>query len=89
MKSKYIFTQISAVIIFFLSAYLFTKVMKHYSWQNNIKMVLISIVFWVATYGLLLCIWGRILVALGVLSKEEAKGYPFSKPWEKKDDSNL
>ncbi len=27
-------------------------------------------------------IWGRVLVLLGVLTKEEANGYPFSKPWE-------
>jgi hypothetical protein len=27
-------------------------------------------------------LWGRILVMLGILSKEEAKGYPYSKPWE-------
>jgi hypothetical protein len=26
-------------------------------------------------------LWGRILVVIGVLTKEEAKGYPYSKPW--------
>jgi len=28
-------------------------------------------------------LWGRILVFLGILTKEEAKGYPYSKPWGK------
>jgi hypothetical protein len=28
-------------------------------------------------------LWARFLVVLGVLSKEEAKGYPYAKPWEK------
>ena len=31
-------------------------------------------------------LWGRILVLIGILSKEEAKGYPYSKPWEKKEE---
>ena len=26
--------------------------------------------------------WGRLLVALGVLTKKEARGYPYSKPWK-------
>jgi hypothetical protein len=26
--------------------------------------------------------WGRFLVIIRLLSKKEAKGYPFSKPWE-------
>ena len=28
-------------------------------------------------------LWGRILVWLGILTREEAKGYPYSNPWEK------
>ena len=29
-------------------------------------------------------LWGRILVWLGILDKDEAKGYPYAKPWERK-----
>ena len=43
---------------------------------------LIIILFGVALMGSMY-LWGRILVVIGVLSKEEAKGYPYSKPWER------
>jgi len=29
-----------------------------------------------------LWVWGRFLVVAGILTSKEAKGYPFSRPWE-------
>jgi hypothetical protein len=26
-------------------------------------------------------LWGKVLIAIGLLTKEEAKGYPYAKPW--------
>ena len=31
-------------------------------------------------------LWGRMLVLIGILTKEEAKGYHFSNPWKLDDD---
>jgi hypothetical protein len=33
--------------------------------------------------ALAMALWGKMLVCLGVLSAEEARGYPYSKPWER------
>ena len=30
-------------------------------------------------------LWGKMLVFMGILTKEEAKGYPYSKPWVNKE----
>jgi hypothetical protein len=32
----------------------------------------------------IMTLWGRVLVLVGLLTKEEAKGYPYSKPWLEK-----
>jgi hypothetical protein len=29
-------------------------------------------------------LWGKVLVFLGVLTAEDARGYPYSKPWERR-----
>ena len=29
-------------------------------------------------------LWGRFLILICILDKDEAKGYPYSKPWEEK-----
>lgn len=34
-------------------------------------------------------VWGWLLVKIGLLSKEEAKGYPYSKPWEVEDNNYM
>ncbi len=48
---------------------------------NLIKVALIVITFGIILIGSML-LWGRVLVLFGALTKEEAKGYPYSKPWE-------
>ena len=34
----------------------------------------------------LVFLWGRFLAVSGILSKEEAKGDPYAKPWEKDEE---
>ncbi|MFC1703946.1 hypothetical protein ACFL1E_04080 [Candidatus Omnitrophota bacterium] len=83
-NKKFIFTQISAPFIgggsVILGAMFFRK---HFPIQTFtlLTTVLTMVGFLVVLVGSIL-LWGRILVLLGILTKEEAKGYPFSKPWE-------
>jgi hypothetical protein len=37
---------------------------------------------WLALTGVTVWAWGKLLVMIGILTPEEAKGYPFSRPWE-------
>jgi hypothetical protein len=47
-------------------------------------LVVIGAVVAVACIGILgMVLWGRFLVVIGLLTKEEARGYPYSKPWER------
>lgn len=87
---KFLFTQLSAPIIgfgsWFLVLFLIKDNLRSFLDSNSYSILLrISIyvgLFIVVVLGSIL-IWGRILVLLGILTKEEAKGYPYSKPWEK------
>lgn len=45
--------------------------------------IILAIVF--LALPLSMYLWGRILVLVGILTKDEARGYPFPKPWEKRN----
>jgi H+/Cl- antiporter ClcA len=92
---RFIFTQISGVIVglvvAFIAVYLSYTRMKYIFESNNdhfplFPVMLVSIAFVVTVIGSMK-LWGLLLVKTGILSKEEAKGYPYSKPWEKDDNS--
>lgn len=34
-------------------------------------------------------LWGWVLTKTGILSKEEARGYPYSKPWKEQERNSL
>ena len=49
---------------------------------SHLDIFIISAIF--LTVPITMVIWGKILVVFGILSKSEAKGYPWSKPWKEK-----
>ena len=86
---KFIFTQISAPFVGFAGVFLTIFILNRLHWipdpktePNLIKILIIVILFITVLIGSMV-LWGRILVMLGILTEEEAKGYPYSKPWEK------
>ena len=86
MRGKYYFTQLSAPIVGVgIVLLLLALVGKfHIIETDNIDIVdtiIISIIF--LTVPVSMVIWGKILVLFGILNKDDAKGYPWSKPWKK------
>ena len=86
LQKKFIFTQISGPLVGCLAGYVAMKLAMYFfaSWYQGSKVT--HVVFF-ATIIILSCmlgmyLWGRILVLTKVLNRKEAKGYPFSKPWE-------
>ena len=85
MKGKYYFTQLSAPVVglavwFILLALVGKFHIVETDNINNADIVIISILF--LTIPLTMVLWGKVLVFLGFLEKDEAKGYPWSKPWK-------
>jgi hypothetical protein len=86
VKKRYVLTQVSAPVIGCLSGYATLIIVAHLlsGWYqpDRVAHVLFfgSTIIIASLLGILL--WGRILVLLGILSREEAKGYPFSRPWQ-------
>ncbi|MBU2630289.1 MAG: hypothetical protein KKE61_16885 [Proteobacteria bacterium] len=88
---KFLFTQLSAPIIgfsaLFFGIYLAKKMFPTFFMDFNFfKIVLIGTSYIALLLGSMI-LWGKILISIGILTKEEGKGYPYSKPWE--DDSHL
>jgi hypothetical protein len=86
MKSKYLATQLSAPIIGFLTLFFAIFIIKDmfpsiFYEMSLVKVALIIILFTIILIGSML-LWGRVLVLFGALTEDEAKGYPYSKPWE-------
>ena len=85
MKPKYYFTQISAPIVGVgVVLVLLALIGKFHIIDtkdiNHLDVMIISIVF--LTIPVSMVIWGKFLAFLGILSWDEAKGYPWSKPWK-------
>lgn len=87
---RFIFTQISGVIAGLFGAFLAVKIL-YTKMQSTFEStggtfpfvaVLFLAVILVGSMIGAMKIWGWLLVKFGLLSKEEAKGYPCSKPWE-------
>jgi hypothetical protein len=83
---KFYFTQISAPLVGFAGLFLQIGTAKHFHWLTDFKSVSqIILLIFILVVGLIgsMVLWGRLLVVVGILTKEEAKGYPYAKPWEK------
>ena len=83
---KYLFTQLSAPVVGFAGVFLLIQYM-HSVLDFNFTRTLFHVIFFGIVFIIVLMsfmiLWGRILVWLGILTREEAKGYPYSKPWDK------
>lgn len=89
MKKKYIFTQISAPIVGCLSSYAVLRVLlyffsNHFQKDSALHVIIFGVVI-VAACLIGMLLWGRALLFLKILTKDEVKGYPFAKPWEKSE----
>jgi hypothetical protein len=85
MSNKFVFTQISAPIIGCFAGFAAIKLLAYFlsGWYQRDK---VSHALFYGFTIVIACLvgiflWGRFLVVVGVLTNEEAKGYPFSKPW--------
>jgi hypothetical protein len=90
-KRKFVFTQISAVLVMAVaiigSAWLIRVIfgptlfeVANLRGSDAIIPALAIVIVLIFLTGLALWIWGRLLV-MGILTAEEARGYPFSRPW--------
>lgn len=89
-KSKYYFTQLSAPVVFFISIFFllkFTKTLypEFFIDSDRNKIFIFSVVF-VPLSVFSMVLWGKVLVLMKILSREEAQGYPYSKPWKNEND---
>ena len=86
MKKKYVFTQTSAPFVGCFTGYAALRMLTYFfsGWYQPDKVAHVlffgSVIIVTCLVGIFL--WGKILVWLRVLSREEAKGYPFSRPWQ-------
>lgn len=91
MKKKYLFTQLSGLFIGLLSGSTAFILMKHnfphfvYASYNKIPNAVILSFIVLMAYFIGVLSWGKVLVRIGILTKKEAKGYPYSKPWLEED----
>lgn len=88
---KFYFTQISGILVAFVVCLTTSKfIAKYYSLNkvfNKANMSDWGLLFLIVIgFPFLLVssmyLWGNFLVFLGILSKEEGRGYPYSKPWK-------
>jgi len=85
-NKKFIFTQTSAPFICGATIIGFCLLIDKYHPVNDRDLTLSDWFLFLLLFILMplsMSLWGRILVFLGILTKEEAKGYPYSKPWGK------
>lgn len=89
-RAKYIATQVSGPIFAFLIIFLLLVIVKNFYSSLLVEMGVTKILVFLFSFLVLLLgsmvLWGRILVLFGVLTKDEAKRYPWSKPWKKDDE---
>jgi hypothetical protein len=82
---KYIFAQASGVVVGLISTCLPILIIRKLkpSWLNfsdSLSTIVFTICFLLA-FVFIMTLWGKFLIVLGLLTKEEAKGYPYAKPW--------
>jgi uncharacterized protein YacL len=82
---KYIFAQTSGVVVGLVSASLLVLIIRKLKpsfldLTNTLSLIVFTIII-LLVFVFTMTLWGKVLVARGLLTKEEAKGYPYSKPW--------
>lgn len=87
MKPKYYVTQLSAPIIGLGLMFVFLALVGKYhivetDHIDHMDIIIISLIF--LTVPITMVVWGKLLVFFGILSRSEAKGYPWSRPWKEK-----
>jgi hypothetical protein len=85
---KYIFAQASGVVVGIVLVYSVILLIKKLrpsllQFTDSLSMIVFTICALLA-FVFIMTLWGRVLVLVGLLTKEEAKGYPYSKPWLEK-----
>ncbi len=82
---RFFITQISAPFVGITGFFLLLGAVRHFNWLTDFnsasQIILLIFILLVGVVGSMV-LWGRFLVVVGILTKEEAKGYPYSKPWE-------
>ena len=92
-RIRFLFTQLSAPVVWFstvgIVGLLLVREFDALSWVDERPGSLLQVLgigavgAVIAFVGVLAMVaWGRLLVMIGLLTKEEARGYPNSKPWE-------
>lgn len=85
---KYVFAQVSGVVVGIVLVYSVILLIKKLNpsllqFTDSLSMIVFTICALLA-FVFVMTLWGKILVLVGLLTKEEAKGYPYSKPWLEK-----
>ena len=96
IPDKYILTQLSGATVgivvpifamFYFKPFGIDLALFHNPNQPLSKFIAVIAILW-ALFFASIYLWGKVLVLLGVLKWEEAKGYPFSKPWVNTTNNN-
>lgn len=86
LRNKFIFTQISGPLVGCFSGYAAMKLLMYFfsGWYEGDKVSHVAVFALIIILSCLLGMffWGKVLIKFKILSKKEAKGYPFSRPWE-------
>jgi hypothetical protein len=82
---KYIFAQTSGVVVGLIAGSLLVLIIRQFKpsfldLTNTLSVIVFTMIV-LLVFVFTMTLWGRVLVAIGLLTKEEAKGYPYSKPW--------
>jgi len=96
-QARFLFTQLSAFVVFFVTigivVLLIGRVIDLPSWCRERPGSALQVLGLVAVGAVIICVgclgmvlWGRLLVVFGLLTKKESRGYPYSKPWERRHD---
>jgi hypothetical protein len=87
---RFLFSQLSAIAVFAAALLVGAVALRTVfappgaqatGWSAVATMTALAALFVFAVLAMFL--WGKVLVRLGVLTAEEARGYPYSKPWER------
>jgi len=85
---KYLFTQISGLFVALISVFvlilLIRKIQPSLLDLADLLSISIFMIFFLSVLIGSMILWGKLLVFVGLLTEEEAKGYPYSKPWMEK-----
>jgi hypothetical protein len=92
-QGRFVFTQFSAIVAFLVTVgivvLLLGRVVDLESWARerpSSEMQVLGVSVACAAIGCVgilgMVLWGKLLVVIGLLTKEEARGYPYSKPWQ-------